>query len=87
MLVFPVFRHAMSELQQRKDLTYCRKTKWIFVKNERFTCSQCKRVRHARLTLDGCRLKRQGKFVDKNAEDRQMKVLYFVRARRCLNLN
>ena len=40
------------------------------------TCLQCKRVTQNRLTLDGWCLKLQGKFVDKNAEERKMNVLY-----------
>jgi len=81
------FRHVMNALQQQKDLTYCRKTKWICVKHESFSCSQCKRVIHTRLTLDGFRLKQQGKFVDENAEERKMNVLYKVRTRRRLRFN
>ena len=49
------------------------------------SCLQCKRVTRNRLTLDGWRLKLQGKFVDKNAEERKMNVLYPMRARHRLN--
>ena len=49
------------------------------------TCLQCKRVTRNRLTLEGLRLKLQEKFVNKNAEERKMNVLYPVRERRRLN--
>ena len=49
------------------------------------TCLQCKRVTRNDLTLDGLRLKLQEKFVDKNAKERKMNVLYPVRERRRLN--
>ena len=57
----------------------------MHVTRDNSTCLQCKRVFRNRLTLDGWRLKLQGKVVDKNAEERKMNVLYPMRARRRLN--
>ena len=47
------------------------------------SCPQCKRIRTTRLTLDGLRLKRQKAFVDKNEEERLIRlftILLFVDA-------
>ena len=77
MLVFSCFRNVVNGLKQLKELTYCRKTKWMHVTRDNSTCLQCKRVTRNRLTLDGWRLKLQGKFVDKNAEERKMKSKKF----------
>ena len=85
MLVFSCFRNVVNGLKQLKELTYCQKTKWMHVTRDNSTCLQCKRVTRNRLTLDGWRLKLQGNFVDKNAEERKMNVLYPMRARRRLN--
>ena len=57
----------------------------MHVTRDNSTCLQCKRVTRNDLTLDGLRLKLQEKFVDKNAEERKMNVLYPVRARCHLN--
>lgn len=57
----------------------------MHVTRDNSTCLQCKRVTRNDLTLDGLRLKLQEKFVDKNAEERKMNVLYPVRERRRLN--
>ena len=76
MLVFSCFRNVVNGLKQLKELTYCRKTKWMHATRDNSTCLQCKRVTQNRLTLDGWCLKLQGKFVDKNAEERKMNVLY-----------
>ena len=80
MLVFSCFGNVVNGLKQLKELTYCQKTKWMHVTRDNSTCLQCKRVFRNRLTLDGWRLKLQGKVVDKNAEERKMNVLYPMRA-------
>lgn len=57
----------------------------MHVTRDNSTCLQCKRVTRNDLTLDGLRLKLQEKFVDKNAKERKMNVLYPVHKRRRLN--
>ena len=47
-------------------------------------CSYCKRIRTTQLTLDGLRLKRQKKFVDKNEEAHLIRRFYYIPIRRCL---
>lgn len=85
MLVFVCFRNVINGLKQLKEFMYCRKTKWMHVTRDISTRLQCKRVTQNCLNLDGWRLKLQEKFVDKNAEERKMNVLYPVRARCHLN--
>ena len=85
MLVFVCFRNVINGLKQLKEFMYCRKTKWMHVTRDISTRLQCKRVTQNRLNLDGWRLKLQEKFVDKNAEERKMNVLYPVHARCHLN--
>ena len=74
----------MNQLKQRRVYGYCYKTKWIGVSHEDYACLQCRRIR-SHLTLDGVRLKRVGKFVDKNAEEHAIRALYFSRS--CQHLN
>ena len=47
-------------------------------------CPQCKIIRTTRLTLDGLRLKRQKAFVDKNEEERLIRLFYYTPIRRRL---
>ena len=49
-----------------------------------YLCSYCKRIRTTNLTLDGLRLKRQKKFVDKNEEARLIRRFYYTTTRRRL---
>ena len=63
---------------------YCHKTEWISVNAEKLLCSQCKRIRSTQLTLDGLRLPRQKKFVDKNEEARLIRRFYYTPIRRRL---
>ena len=60
----------LNQLKLRRWNMYCHKTEWIPVNAKIPMCSQCKRIRTTQLTLDGLRLKRQKKFVDKNEEAR-----------------
>ena len=59
---------------------YCHKT----VNAEKLLCSHCKRIRSTQLTLDGLRLQRQKKFVDKNEEARLIRRFYYTPIRRRL---
>lgn len=77
-------RDVVNQIKQRKLLAYCYKTKWITTRYEDYSCIQCNRIR-SHLTLDGVRLKKVGAFVDKNAEERAIRSLYFTRIRRRLN--
>ena len=63
---------------------YCHKTEWIPVNAKIPMCSQCKRIRTTQLTLDGLRLKKQKKFVDKNEEARLIRRFYYTEIRRRL---
>ena len=65
---------------------YCHKTEWIPVNAEKRLCSHCKRIRSTQLTLDGLRLQRQKKFVDKNEEARLIRRYYYSPIRRRLGL-
>lgn len=82
--MFLYCRHVVNQLKQRRTLFYCLQTKWVPVRYGNFECLQCKRIK-TRLTLDGVRLKQQGKFVDKNHEARSIRVLYFSHRRQHLN--
>ena len=73
MLVFSCFRNVVNGLKQLKDLTYCRKTKWMHATRDNSTCLQCKRVAPNRLTLA---LEITRKVCRQNAEERKMNVLY-----------
>ena len=53
---------------------------------EESRCPHCKRIRTTRLTLDGLRLQRQQKFVDKNEEARLIQIYYYTPIRRRLEL-
>lgn len=64
----------MNQITQRRYFAYCYKTKWNSTR-ACLGCLQCDRIR-THLTLDGVRLKRLGKFVDKNAEERTIQSLY-----------
>ena len=81
------FRNILNQLKVQRWNTYCHKTEWIVTKYARAgedpRCPQCKRIRTTRLTLDGLRLKRQKAFVDKNEEERLIRlftILLFVDA-------
>ena len=63
---------------------YCHKTEWIPVNVRVPVCSQFNRIRSTKLTLDGLRLKRQKKFVDKNKEARLIREYYYSPIRRRL---
>ena len=63
---------------------YCHETEWIPVNVRVPVCSQCNRIRSTQLTLDGLRLKRQKKFVDKNKEARLIREYYYSPIRRRL---
>ena len=63
---------------------YCYKTEWIPTNFWSTTCTHCKRIRETRLTLDRMRLKKQKKFVDKNAEKHLICTYYFSPIRRRL---
>ena len=80
------FRNCLNQLKQRRLTLYCYKTEWIPVNAEKLLCSQCKRIRSTQLTLDGLRLKRQKKFVDKNEEARLIRRYYYSSIRRRLGL-
>ena len=49
-------------------------------------CAHCNKIRRTQLTLDGLRLKRQKKFVDKNEEARLIRLYYYSPIRRRLAL-
>ena len=78
----------MNQLKVRRWNTYCYKTEWIVTKFARYgedpSCPQCKRIRTTQLTLDGLRLKRQKKSVDKNEEARLIRDYYYTPIRRRL---
>lgn len=84
--IFSCFRNVVNGLKQLKSLTYCRKTKWVYVTFQDSPCLQCQRIRRTRLTLDGIRLKLKGQFVDKKKEEAKMRQLYYSRSRRHLQL-
>lgn len=69
-------RDVVNQLKQRRVYDYCLKTKWIGASHKDYACLQCRRIT-SHLTPDGVRLKRVGKFVDKNAEERAIRALYF----------
>ena len=77
---FLAFRYVVNQIKQLKELSYCRKTKWVHVQYEKYSCLQCPRIR-TNLTLDGIRLKMKRRFVDKNQEEAKMRQLYFSRSR------
>ena len=66
--------------------SYCRKTEWVAVKSLKYgedeRCHHCKRIRTTGLTLDGLRLQREKKFVDKNEEVRLIRRFYYTPIRR-----
>ena len=66
---------------------YCHKTEWIPVNAEKLLCYHCKRIRSTQLTLDGLRLQRQKKFVDKNEEARLIRRFYYTPIRRRLEFD
>ena len=78
------FRNCLNQLKQRKWAMYCHKTEWIPVNAKIPMCSQCKRIRTTQLTLDGLRLQRQKKFVDKNEEAHSIRRFYYTPIRRHL---
>ena len=78
------FRNCLNQLKQRRWAMYCHKTEWIPVNAKILMCSQCKRIRTTQLTLDGLRLQRQKKFVDKNEEARLIRRFYYTPIRRRL---
>ena len=78
------FRNCLNQLKQRRWATYCHKTEWIPVNAEKPLCSQCIKIRSTQLTLDGLRLQRQKKFVDKNEEARLIRRFYYTPIRRRL---
>ena len=80
------FRNCLNQLKQRRWAMYCHKTEWIPVNAEKLLCSQCKRISSTQLTLDGLRLQRQKKFVDKNEEARLIRRFYYTPIRRRLGL-
>ena len=49
-------------------------------------CPHCRRIRTTRLTLDGLRLQRLKKFVDKNEEARLIRLFHYTPIRRRLEL-
>ena len=82
------FRNILNQLKVQRWNTYCHKTEWIVTKHARAgedpRCPQCKRTRTTRLTLDGC-LKRQKTFIDKNEEERLIRLFYYTPIRRQLH--
>ena len=78
------FRNCLNQLKQQRWAMYCHKTEWIPVNAKIPMCSQCKRIRTTQLTLDGLRLQRQKKFVDKNEEARLIRRFYYTPIRRRL---
>ena len=78
------FRNCLNQLKQRRWTMYCHKTEWIPVNAEKLLCYHCKRIRSTQLTLDGLRLQRQKKFVDKNEEARLIRRFYYTPIRRRL---
>ena len=83
-------RDCVNHLKQRKGNLYCGVTKWIALNDFIPPCAHCRRIRRARLTVDGLRLIRNGMFVDKNNEERMIYQYYGVRvsrARRRLSFN
>ena len=80
------FRNTVNALKLRRWNTYCPKTEWVAVMNAKYgedeRCQQCKRIRTTRLTLDGLRLQRQKKFVDKNVEAHLIRTFYYTPIRR-----
>lgn len=77
-------RDCLNQMKQRQ---YCRVTEWIAVNAYLPPCCYCRRIYRAGLTLDGLRLKRNNKFVDKNQEQRLIYKYYrqrISRARRRL---
>ena len=77
---FLAFRNVVNQIKQLKELSYCRKTKWVHVQYEKYSCLQCPRIR-TNSTLDGIRLKMKRQFVDKNQEEAKMRQLYFSQSR------
>ena len=77
---FFAFRNVVNQIKQLKELSYCRKTKWVHVQYEKYSRLQCPRIR-TNLTLDRIRLKMKRQFVDKNQEEAKMRQLYFSRFR------
>ena len=78
------FRNCLNQLKVRRWTMYCHKTEWIPVNAEKILCSHFKRIRSTQLTLDGLRLQRQKKFVDKNEEARLIRRFYYTPIRRRL---
>ena len=78
------FRNSLNQLKVRRWTMYCHATEWIPTNFWSTTCPHCKRIQETRLTLDGICLKRQKKFVDKNAEERLIRTYYFSPIRRRL---
>ena len=82
-----VFKRAcLHQMKVRRWTLYCHKTEWIPVDFWAPVCSNCKRIRTTRLTLDGLRLQRLKKFVDKNEEARLIRLFYYTPIRRRLEL-
>ena len=83
------FRNILNQLKVQRWNTYCHKTEWIVTKYARAgedpRCPQFKRIRTTRLTLDGLRLKQQKAFVDKNEEERLIRLFYYIPIRRRLD--
>ena len=79
-----IFRNCLNQLKLRRWNMYCHKTEWIPVNAKIPMCSQCKRIKTAQLTLDGLRLKKQQKSVDKNEEARLIRRFYYTPIRRRL---
>ena len=72
-----IIRNCLNQLKVRRWNMYCHTTEWIPVNVRVPVCSQCSRIRSTQLTLDGLRLKRQKKFVDKNKEARLIREYYY----------
>ena len=63
---------------------YCHKTEWIPVNAKIPMCCRCKRIKTTQSTLDGLRLQKQQKFVNKNEEARLIRRFYYTPIRRRL---
>lgn len=72
----------MNQITQRRVISFCLSTKWIAVNEHISPCRQCNRIYQTCLTLDGLRLKRNNRFVDKNAEQRLIYDYYRHRVSR-----
>ena len=78
------FRNYLNQLKQQRWVMYSHKTEWTPMNAKIPMCSQCKRIRTIQLTLDGLRLQRHKKFVDKNEEARLIRRFYYTPIRRHL---